>query len=124
MAYEVFQRTGFRVDEPMLSINPDGRIVPNAAAMRILSEAGIKSALLLWDKAYKKMAIKAVSKGDRNAYAVSFDSRKYSGSLRAKSFLGYIGWSASGRVMLPATWNAKEKMLEITLPPEFLGSKR
>ncbi|MGB6676797.1 MAG: hypothetical protein WBE44_08920 [Terriglobales bacterium] len=120
MAYEVFQRTGVRVEVPALSITADGRMVINAAAARLLIEAGVKSVLLLWDKANHKMAVKAAQKGDKNAYAVSLSPDKYSGSLRAKAFVAHIGWRAPRREMLLATWNAKEKMFELTLPEKYL----
>jgi len=122
MAYEVFKRTAVRVEEPSLSLVPDGRIALNAAAVRILTEAGVKSVLLLWDKANNKVALKAAAKSDKNSYAVSIVRDSHSGSLRAKSFLGHIGWSAPKRTMLPATWNEKDKMFEITLPQEYLSS--
>ncbi|SRR6266851_4715720 len=124
MAYEVFRRTGVRVEAPTLSIVPDGRIAINAAAARILAEAGVKSALLLWDKANHKVAIKAAQKGDKNAYSVSLAPDSHSGHIRAKAFLSYIGWSAHQREMLPATWNEREKMFEITLPSEYVGSEK
>jgi hypothetical protein len=123
MAYEVFKRSGARVEWPTLSIVPEGRIAINAAAARIFVSLGIKSVLLLWDQASHKLAIKAVHKGDKNAYAVSIAPASHSGSLRAKSFLSYIGWNAPKREMIPAIWNEKEKMLEATLPSEHLTEK-
>ena len=122
MAYEVFRRTGVRVDEPSLSLVPDGRIALNAAAVRILTQAGFKSVLLLWDGSAKKVALKAAPKGDKNSFAVSIVRDSYSGSLRAKSFLDRIGWSAPTRTMLPATWNDRERMFEITIPRDQLSS--
>lgn len=122
MAYEVFKRTTVRVAEPSLSLVPDGRIALNAAAVRVLAEAGIKSVLLLWDKTNNKLALKAAAKSDKNSYAVSIVRDSHSGSLRAKSFLNHIGWSAPKRTMLPATWSEKEKMFEIVLPQEYVGS--
>jgi len=124
MAYEIFERSGARVEQPTLSLVPDGRIALNAAAVRIVAKAGIKMVLLLWDKTNNKFALKAASKGDKNAYAVSIVPGSSSGSLRAKSFLSHIGWSASRRTMLSATWNDVDKMLEVTLPTEFVGSAR
>ena len=120
MAYEVFRRTGVRVEEPALSLVPDGRIALNAAAVRVLNGAGVKSVLLLWDKTSHRVALKAASKGDKNAYAVSIVRDSHSGSLRAKAFLAHIGWSAPKRTMLPAVWNEKEKMFEIILPEEYV----
>jgi hypothetical protein len=122
MAYEVFKRTGVRVEAPALSLVSDGRIVINAAAARLLIEAGVKSVLLLWDKPNHRMAVKAAQKGDKNAYAVSLSPGKYSGSLRAKAFMAHIGWKAPRREMLLATWSAKEKMFELTLPEKYLRS--
>jgi hypothetical protein len=124
MAYETFERTSVRVEEPALSLNPEGRITLNAAAARVLAEAGVKSVLLLWDRINNKLAIKATPKGDQNAYAVSFTRGRQAGSLRAKLFLNYIGWSARKRMMLPATWDHKAKMLEVTLPRDFVSSDR
>jgi hypothetical protein len=43
--------------------------------------------------------------------------------MRAKSFLSYVGWNATRREMIVATWNEKEKMLEATLPLEHLTEK-
>ncbi len=122
MAYEVFKRTGVRVEEPALSLVPDGRIALNAAAVRVLTQAEVKSVLLLWDKTNNRVALKAAAKGDKNAYAVSIVRDSHSGSLRAKSFLGHIGWSAPKRTLLPATWSEKERMFEITLPQEHISS--
>jgi hypothetical protein len=122
MAYEVYTRTAVRVEEPSLSLVPDGRIALNAAAVRILAEAGVKSVLLLWDSNNRRIALKATARGDKNAYAVSIVRDSHSGSLRAKSFLNHIGWSFSKRIMLPGIWNGKEMMLEVILPKEQLSA--
>jgi hypothetical protein len=121
MAYEVFKRTGIRVEEPTVAITPRGTIVFNAAASRIMAAAGIKAVLLLWDKGAKKLAFKPASKRDRDAFAVSQASGRFSGSLKAKSFLTYVGWQAKKRESLSAAWNQKERMLEVTLPSEFIA---
>jgi hypothetical protein len=123
MAYEVFKRTVTRAETPTLSLLPDGRITINAAACRIILGAHMKSALLLWDRANRKVALKAAAKGDRNAYAVTI-SRSRSGTITAKSFLGHIGWNARKREMVSAMWNEKERTLEATLPSEHLGPKK
>ncbi len=123
MAYEVFERTATRVDEPTISLRPQGRVAINAAGVRILKQAGIKAVLLLWDRAHRKVALKAASKAEMNAYAVSFTS-SHSGTVRAKAFLDHIGWITSHSQMFPATWNEKEKMLEITLPAQNLENKK
>jgi hypothetical protein len=123
MAYTVFARTAVRIEAPTVSIVPDGRIVMNAAAVRIFVGFRVTSVLLLWDEANRKVAIKAASKGNANTFAVSI-VRGTSGSIRAKSFLSHVGWNARKRVRLPASWNEKEGMFEITLPIESLGSRK
>jgi len=124
MAYEVFKRTGSRVETPTLSIVPGGRIAINAAATRIVLDAGIKRVLLLWDPTSHRLAIKAAKKGDENAYAISVAPGSHSGSLRAKAFLSYIGWNGHKREMIPTAWNERERMFEATLPLEHLESQR
>jgi hypothetical protein len=124
MGYEIFKRTGTRVETPTLSIVPDGRLAINAAASRIFLAAGIKSVILLWDGPNHRLALKAAQKGDKNAFAVSIAAANYSGSLRAKSFLSYIGWKARKREMISIVWNEKERMFEAQLPVEHLESER
>jgi hypothetical protein len=124
MAYEVFKRTGARVETPTISIVPDGRIAINAAAVRIVRDARITSVLLLWDATNHRLAMRAAQRGDKNSYAVSIAPSSHSGSLRAKSFLSYIGWKARKREMIPAVWNEKERMFEASLPTEHLESER
>jgi hypothetical protein len=122
MAYEKFERTNVRVETPTLSLAPEGRITVNAAACRLLRGAGVKAVVLLWDELTHRIALKAVSKGDRDAFAVSMTDDR-SGSLRAKSFFTHVGWSAPSRQTIPATWNESEKMLEAMLPPGFLKGR-
>lgn len=115
MAYEVYQRTLVRTDEPKVAFTPEGRIILNAAAARLMGEAGVKFVLLLWDKSNRKIAFKATPKGDANAYSISYMGTR-GGSLRARMFLRHVGWDAPKRTNFFATWSEKDKMLEIILP--------
>lgn len=124
MAYKVFERTSFRPGEPTLTIGPDARIVLNAAAVRTLQREGVSFVLLLWDERNNRLALKAASEGDKNAFTVSIVPDKHSGSIRAKSFFRHIGWSATRRVPLIVTWNGKGRMFEVNLPTEYLGRER
>lgn len=116
MAYELYKRTSVRVDSPTIALIPDGRIAVNAAASRILINAGVKAVVLLWDTVNRKIALKAASRSDGDSYAVSFSPDHHAGTLRAKSFLAHVGWRVPSRVTLPAEWNEKEKMLEVSVP--------
>ena len=120
--FDVDSLVGVRVEEPSLSLVPDGRIAINAAATRLLVRAGIKNVLLLWDKAAHKVALKAAPKGDKNSYRVSVAPDLHSGSIRAKAFLAHIGWSRHQRVLFSAIWHDKEGMLEITISDDEVGA--
>jgi hypothetical protein len=113
VAYEVFERSVVRVDTPSLSI-ANGRVVFNAAARRILADAKVRAAVLLWDKTGKRMAIKAVPKATRSSYTITFSG--HGALLTAKSFFQHIGWNARKREVLPAIWNSAKKMFEVDLP--------
>lgn len=123
MAYELFKRTGARVETPTLSITADGRMAINAAAVRIAKEARIGSVLLLWDAANHRIALKAAQRSDKNSYALSITAN-HSGSLRAKAFIAHIGWKARKRETIPLAWDEKERMFEGTVPAEHLESER
>jgi hypothetical protein len=121
VAYELFERTAVRVETPTLAIAPSGRVAINAAACRLLMEAGIKTVVILWDNATNKMAVKAAPKGEKNSFTVTFVRGNHSGSFTAKAFLRHIGWNAAKRERLATTWNATEKMFETTLPLKYLA---
>jgi len=123
MAYEIFKRTAARTETPTISITPDGRIAINAAAVRIARESRVKSVVLLWDWSTHRLAIKVTQTSNPDSYALTI-ATSHSGSMRAKSFLKYIGWRARKRETIPATWDEKERMFEATLPAEYLDSER
>lgn len=123
MAYEVFERVAVRVDDPVLSIAPQGTIVFNAAACRILVDAKVKYALVLWDRTANKMAIQAVRKGEKNAFTISFNGGQHSASMRARLFLQHIGWNLTKRQSLVTTWNPSALMFEVKVPSQFLGKR-
>jgi hypothetical protein len=127
MAYELFERKSVRSVSPQAAIAPGGRIILNAAAARLLLEAGAKFVVLFWDKSKKKMAIKGVQKSSEHSFAITFmpnEGLPSSGSITAKSFLQHIEWNALKREQLPTTWNASDRMFELSLPVQYLGSGR
>lgn len=120
MAYETFERRAVRVEDPALTVRPDGRIALNAAASRLLENAGVRSVRILWDKTTCGVALQATQKGDNNSYAVAF-SRSRSATVTAKLFMQYIGWSSNHRQTVPAKWDEQRKMMEARLPVRFVG---
>jgi len=113
VAYEIFRKKLIRTESPTLALAPNGRIALNSAACRILSDAGVKSVVLLWDHEARKLALRA-STGGEDSYALTFTGR-HSASLAAKAFMRHIGWEAKERRVFPAVWNAAKKMLEVDL---------
>jgi hypothetical protein len=120
LGYEPFQRRYTRIEEPAVSILPDGRIALNAASTRLFESSGMRAVIILWDKDKCGIALQAAKKGDRNAYSVAFN-RGRSATISVKTFLPYIGWSATRRQTVPAKWNPQLKMLEAELPSRFVG---
>jgi hypothetical protein len=123
VAYETYERTSVRVEEPVLTIAPirDGRIALNAAAARLLQQAGVKLVRILWDKTTCGIALQAAKKNDTNAYSISLGKNFRQATLSAKTFLRYIGWSSHRRQTVPAKWDEGGRMLEATLPSQFVG---
>jgi hypothetical protein len=123
LAYETFERRSIRIDQPALSLIPDGRISLNAAATRLLESASVKSVKILWDATKCGIALQATTKGDKNSYSIFFQ-RGRSATISPKAFLQYIGWSANRRQTVLAQWDAQQRMLEAQLPSRFVGAKR
>jgi len=121
MAYETFERKAVRVEDPALTMRPEGRIAFNAAASRLLENAGVRTVRILWDKATCGLAVQAAPKGDSNSYSVAF-SRSRSATVTAKLFFQYIGWSSADRQTIPARWDEQRKMMETKLPPKFVAN--
>jgi hypothetical protein len=97
------------------------KIAINADLARILAAEHVDAVVLLWDAESHRMALKPVAKGSKNSFALSIYRHHISGLLTAKSFFEHIGWqSDKPSVKLPATWNKSERIVEVTLPPEYL----
>lgn len=119
MAYETFERSSVRVEDPMLTVLADGRITLNAAASRLFQGVGVEAVRILWDKNRCGIALQGASKGDKNSYSLAF-SRGRSASISPKAFLNHIGWTATKRQTVPAKWEPRQKMLEAELPSKFV----
>lgn len=121
MAYETFERKAVRVVTPTIAVASGGRIALNAAATRLLGEAGIKAVKILWDKTTSGIALQAAPKSDKDSYSLALAKGHGSATITAKTFLQHIGWSSTVRQVVTATWNAQQKMLEAKLPRQFVG---
>jgi hypothetical protein len=123
VAYEPFKRTKVRVDVPAIAVAPNGRLGLNSASTRVLKKAGVRALRVLWDGTTNGIALQAASKDSMDSYSVSFAEDYNSATISTKAFLWHIGWSATSRQVIPATWNAEKKMLEARLPSEFVGKR-
>jgi hypothetical protein len=122
VAYEIFERSVIRVEQPVVTILSDGRLTLNAAATRILEKAGVRTVRILWDKLNCGIALQASERGDKNSYSIAF-SRGRSASVSLKAFLTSIGWSANRRQSVPAKWDSSRRMLEAELPARYVGGR-
>ena len=92
MAYEIFERQAVRVEEPTLTVAPlpDARISLNAAASRLLKNAGVKAVKILWDMGACRLALQATRKNDLNSYSVVFGRGGRQSTVSGKAFLNII----------------------------------
>ena len=123
VAYETFERGSVRTEDPGITVRPDGRIFFNAASSRLLKASSVKTVRILWDRDKCAVALQACPAGDKNAYSIAFPAGSRSPSLTAKSFMRYVGWSASHAQKIAVKWDEKNKILEATLPPRFVGKR-
>lgn len=105
----------------MLSISKIGQVVFNQPAARILEKENIHSALLLWDGAAKKLALKASrDPKDTRAYTIRFNPKGNGASFSAKTFLDFTGIDYSQRKSVPISINvSNEHFVEIVIPADF-----
>lgn len=67
-----------------------------------------------------RLALRAAERKDARAFKVTFVPGKRGGTISAQSFLKYIQWHADGPVVVQASWNDKEHLLEASLPKEHV----
>ena len=123
MAYEQQKRGLERspAGREMVSILPDGAMRLNQDATAILDELGAERVLLLSDEPKRKIAIAYAEADDSSAYRLWYSRKRNSSQFAAKRFARRIGWSAKQAVRVPLRWNGK--LLEGTIPPDFLSQK-
>ena len=116
MAYEIFTRQVIRATSPRVTLNSRGRLVLNVAATKLLHDAGVDSVFLMWDSNGKKFALRSANKKDARAYSVKFSGKdgKWC-AISAKSFLAHIGHDMDATKSYPATWDATQELLEVSL---------
>jgi hypothetical protein len=123
--YQVFVHKMGRRNEPTVTITgATGHIFLNAKLSRILKDAepSIDAVALLWDERERLIALKAVPSGNHNSFAVTQLRRAPCLVVACKTFLKHhIGWTRVNRVVLPATWNARERLVEVSLAQYLNG---
>ncbi len=117
----MFDSKAAKFGSPQFTVR-SGKIAFNADAGDFLSKAGIKFAHFLWDSEACRLAVRAAEKKDSRAFKVTFVPGRRGGTISAQSFLKYIRWHADGPVVVPASWNDKEHLLEASLPKEHVGA--
>lgn len=113
--YTVFTNKAVRVTKPTVAITTQGRFAFNANAGDLLRLAGGSHVLILWDEKARKIAFRPVSRAVVTSYRLTSTPGKRGMYLTATSFLKSIGIKLTTREKLLATWNEKEKALEVKL---------
>ena len=116
----IVRQQGRQFGSPQLTIR-SAKVAFNADAGDILSKAGVKFAHLLWDSEACRLALRAAESKDARAFKVTFVPGKRGGTVSAQSFLKYIQWHAARPIVVQASWNDKEHLLEASLPREHVG---
>lgn len=113
--YTLFTDKAVRVTKPTVAITTQGRFALNANAGDLLRSARAKYVQILWDEKAQKIAFRPVLRADANSYRLTSTPGKRGMYLTATAFVRSIGLDMSKRRRLPATWNEKEKALEVKL---------
>jgi hypothetical protein len=100
-----------------------GKLGFNSPSAKLLHEAGIVGAVLLWDTDKRLLVVRAPRKGEQISGKITFNSDHHSAGITSREFLRFIKWTATENKGISATWNVKEKQLEATIPAEFVGRK-
>ncbi len=117
MAYEKFNKNKRSIKEqPVITIGSGGVIYLNTFIMRNYFQ-GITWALLLYDKDIRSLAIKPCKKEEMDSFRLTFSSQQYksTGVIAARSVLKALNIDYSKKKPYIASWNAKEKILEVKL---------
>ncbi len=89
----------------------------NADAGDLLAP-GVKFVQILWDAKAYKVALRPLIKSGESSYKLYIKGGKRGTHFSARTFLRYIGWDLSKSATVPIAWNAKERVLEASLPRE------
>lgn len=122
MAYRLFEQKAVKMGTPAITITT-GRFIFNADAGDIFSRVGVKHVHILWDFEKNKIGLRPTAKADGNSYKITFVKGKRGAALAARFFLNHIQWNSESPLIVPVTWNEKEKLLEGSLPKDHIGSK-
>jgi hypothetical protein len=123
--YEIFERRGTRMGNPMLSFSKLGQITFNTLAAQALQKAAVDHVLLMWDTEERKIAIKTTSnKKDVRAYHLRYHDGGNGASFSAKTFMDFIGIDYSQRRGVTIEVNPNhELVIEVKLPDDFFKRK-
>ncbi|MGA8030436.1 MAG: hypothetical protein WB992_25115 [Bryobacteraceae bacterium] len=120
MAFEVFERKSRRVKQPVIAITLSGKIWLNVIAAVEMKTARVGAVRVLWDPDTRTVALQGVDQEDKNAYLLYSDSGG-SVSVGAKRFVRSLGLIQGERIVLPATWNATDRMLFASVPGQYFA---
>ncbi|MBI5074499.1 MAG: hypothetical protein HZB62_04950 [Nitrospirae bacterium] len=112
MAFEKFIKKG-TASAAKVSIRKNGTIGFTSGAITMFELEKYKFAVFYYDKADKKIGIKLTSDKEEGSYKLQL--KKSAGFIAAVAFLNYYGIDFSKKVNYTAEWDAKNKMIVISL---------
>jgi hypothetical protein len=122
MGYEILdssENTRRAAIGPMFQLRPDGVMRFNVMATQELRKLGIERALVLWDRAKRKVAFSAAPPDDHRAYKVAYNQKGNGAQLVARTFPRYVGLIAEAPIRIGV--HLQGKMLEGEIDPEFIS---
>jgi hypothetical protein len=113
MAFELFTKKQSHGGPPAVAITKRGHFSINSSAVDRLNKT--KYVHLYWDQEQSKVGLRPLAKKDEHSYLINYSTRGNVGAVSASAFLKDLGYPIKETKSFPATWNAKDELLEFKI---------
>ena len=113
MAYELFVKKQTHGGPPTVSITKRGHFSVNSSAVERIGRS--KYVHVYWDREHGKVGLRPLAKEEKNSYRVNYRGKGTGGTVSASAFLKDLAYPIKKTKSFPATWNAKEELLEFKI---------
>ena len=115
MGFELFTKKKLTSKEPTVSTLKSGSLFINSACFRE-HFSGAKYVNLLYDKKTNTIGLKPVKTEETYSYSIRQGNNRQGAAVSALSFFKYFAIDFKDESKsYPATWNDKEKLIEVKL---------